>query len=43
MVGLKTEILMLHLLQAADQQPGSRKQNNGDRGLHDHESLLRQR
>src|ERR1700688_1326934 len=43
MVCLKAEVLMLHLLQAADQQPCSREQHDGERGLYDDQSFLWQR
>ena len=43
MVCLKAEVLTLHLLQAADQQSGSREQDDGERGLNDYQSFLWQR
>src|SRR5216683_978656 len=43
MVCLKAEVLMLHLLQAADQQPRSRQQDDRECGLYDDQGFLWQR
>ena len=41
--GLKSEVLVLHLLQTAGEQAGSGEQDDGERGLHDDEGFLRKR